>query len=214
MSESDSFIQEVSEEIRQDRMFKLWKRFAPYVIGAIVVIVAAAAVWNWMEHRDVLEARETGGAFLGAELQSVEAQEALLEAVEDDAEVVAELRLASALMMNDERTRAAEVYREVAAQGELAPAYRHLALLNAVKLEAAETEPEALTDELAPLVEPGAPYRPMALEMRGVLHLEAGDVAAAREDLQAALTAPTATAATRRRVGAILAALGPAAAAE
>ena len=213
MSESDSFIQEVSEEIRKDRMFRLWKRYGPFAIGAIVAIVGAAAVWNWLEHRAVLEARETGGAFLAAELSSPEEQEALLEAVDDEAELIAEFRLATSLMMNDEPERAAAVYRRVAGREDLETAYRHLAVLNAVKLEAGTAAPAALADELAPLVDPGAPYRPMALELRGVLQLEAGNLAAAREDLQAALTAPNATADTRSRVNELLAALGPAPAA-
>lgn len=211
MSESDSFIQEVSEEIRQDRMFRLWKRYAPYVIGAIIVIVGAAAVWNWMQHRAVLEARETGGAFIAAELGSVEAQEALVEEIDDEAEVVAQLRLASALLVNDQADRAAEVYRTVAAREDLAPPYRHLAVLNAVKLEAESAEPGALIGELAPLVEEDAPYRPLALELRALLHLQAGDAAAAREDLEAVLAAPAVTAETRRRVSGFLAALEPAA---
>ena len=210
MSESDSFIQEVSEEIRQDRMFRLWKRYGPFVIGAIVAIVAAAAVWNWLEHRAVLEARETGGAFLAAELASLEEQEALVEAVEDEAQLVAEFRLATSLVMNDAPERAAEVYRRVAGRDGLTAAYRHLALLNAVKLAAGTAEPSALIGDLAPLVEPGAPYRPMALELRGVLHLQAGEIAAAREDLQAAMAAPNATAETRSRVNELLSALGPA----
>ena len=213
MSESDSFIQEVSEEIRQDRMFKLWKRYGPFVIGAIVAIVAAAAVWNWLEHRAVLQAREAGGAFLAAELNAPDAQQALLEEVEDEAELIAEFRLATSLVLNDQPGRAAEIYRGIAGRGDLPAAYRHLALLNAVKLETETAEAAALIDDLDPLVEPGAPYRPMALELRGVLRVQAGDVAAAREDLQAALSAPNATAETRSRVNELLAALGPAPAA-
>ncbi|HUF57002.1 MAG TPA: hypothetical protein VMM55_10635 [Thermohalobaculum sp.] len=213
MSESDSFIQEVSEEIRQDRMYKLWKRYAPFVIGAIVVIVGAAAVWNWMQHRAVLEARETGGAFIAAEFGSVEAQEALVDRIDDEAEVVARLRLASSLLVNDQAGRAAEVYREVAEREDLAPAYRHLAVLNAVRLEAEGGEAGALAGELAPLVEEGAPYRPLALELRAMLRLQAGDAAAAREDLEAVLAGPV-TAETRQRASGLLAALEPAAAAE
>lgn len=214
MSESDSFIQEVSEEIRQDRMYKLWKRYAPFVIGAIAVIVGAAAVWNWMQHRAVIEARETGGAFIAAELASVEAQEALVETVDDEADVVARLRLASSLLLNDQAERAAEVYRALAEREDLAPAYRHLAVLNAVKLEAEGGDAGALIGQLAPLVEEGAPYRPLALELRAVLRLQAGDAAAARDDLEAVLAAPVATAETRRRASGLLAALEPAAAAE
>ena len=44
MSESDSFIQEVTEEVRQDRMFALWKKWGPYVLAAIVIAVGGAAI--------------------------------------------------------------------------------------------------------------------------------------------------------------------------
>lgn len=214
MSESDSFIQEVSEEIRQDRMFALWKRYGPVVIGAIIAIVGAAAIWNWLEHRAVLEARETGGRFIEAELAEVEAQEALLEDVDDEAEVVAEFRLASSLLMNDQPRRAAAIYATIAERQGLAPEYRHLAKLQALKLASDDADPVALVGELDALAAPEAPYQPLALELRGVLHLEAGDAAAAREDFQAALDAPRSTAETRRRVAELLAALGQAAASE
>lgn len=214
MSESDSFIKEVTEEVRQDRMFRLWKRYAPYVIGGIILLVGAAAVWNWLEHRRELGARETGGAFMEAEIGSVEAQEALLDGLDGEAAAVAELRLAAALAGAGEDARAVEVFRGVAARGGLPAAYRDLALLEAVKLEAAGGEPGRLIAELAPLAEPGAPYRPLALELRAALQLAAGDPAAAREDLEAARTAETATGETRRRASELLAALGPAAGGE
>lgn len=209
MSESDSFIQEVTEEVRQDRMFKLWKRYAPFVIGAIILIVGAAAVWNWMEHRAVIEARERGGAFLAAEPESVEAHEALAEELDDaPAAVVAEMRLAAAKAKAGDGAGAADIYRAIADRSDLIRAYRDLALLLALKLDAATAEPEALMQQIEPLVEEGAPYRALALELRGALALNAGDAEAARADLSAALTDPTATGETRRRVVELLSAAG------
>ena len=43
MSETDSFIQEVTEEVRQDQMLRYWKKYGAYVIGGVALIVAGAA---------------------------------------------------------------------------------------------------------------------------------------------------------------------------
>ena len=49
MSE-ENILREVDEELRSDRMRALWRRVAPYVIGAAIGVVAIVAVnegWTW-----------------------------------------------------------------------------------------------------------------------------------------------------------------------
>src|SRR5690606_8174532 len=49
MSE-DSFLREVEEELRSDKLKAFWRRFAPFIIGAavlIVLLVAANEIWKW-----------------------------------------------------------------------------------------------------------------------------------------------------------------------
>ncbi|MEM6440825.1 MAG: hypothetical protein AAF763_14150, partial [Pseudomonadota bacterium] len=62
MSDGDGFINEVSEELRRDRMTALWKRWGPWIIGAVVLAVAAAAVLNWRDSQREAAAREAGEA--------------------------------------------------------------------------------------------------------------------------------------------------------
>lgn len=206
-TDTDSFIKEVSEEVRQDRMFKLWKRYAPFVIGAIVIVVGGSAAWNWMKHREVMAAREKGAAFVEAG-DSAGQIEILASTLDGDAGTLAELRLAAALAQGEERAAAAEIYRKIANGSERA-AYRDLALLRAIQIDAARGDPAALVGELGPLVTEGRPYRPLALELRGVLRVNAGNLDGARADLEAVLTDEAATLDTRRRVGEILSALSP-----
>lgn len=207
MSESDSFIKEVSEEVRQDRMFRLWKRYGPYVLGIIVVIVSASAAWNWMKHREIVAARERGQAFIDAG-DSAPQIEVLAGTQEGDVAALARLRLAAALAQDEDVASAAEVYRQIV--GSDAPAaYRDLALLRAIQLEALSGDPAALASELEPLTAEGAPYRALALELRGMLRVNAGNFEAARADLEAASSDPAATVETRRRVGELMNALAP-----
>ena len=42
----DSFIREVNEELRQDQLHNLWKRYGALAIAAAVVVVLAAAAWQ------------------------------------------------------------------------------------------------------------------------------------------------------------------------
>ena len=47
MSESESFINEVTEEVRRDRLFRLARRYGWIAVVAVLVIVGAAAVNEW-----------------------------------------------------------------------------------------------------------------------------------------------------------------------
>ena len=193
MSETDSFIQEVTEEVRHDRMFRLWKQYGPYAIAGVVGAVAISAGLTRMKHREVEAARAAGGAFLAAPLDSAAEQEALVARLEGEARAIAQLRLAAAKAQAGEAEAAAEIYRAVAAAPGLDRAYADLARLQAVRVSAASMDPAAAMAELEPLTAEGAPYRLLALELRAAIRLNRGETEAAHGDLQAILGDPAAT---------------------
>lgn len=198
MSESDSFIQEVTEEVRQDRMFALWKKWGPYILAVIVLIVGGAALWSWMQAREQARAEQVGGLLLGAEPGSIEEQQTAIAVLEPPARIVAEFAAAAALADGGDAAGATEAYRALATRGDLARHYRDLALLQALRLEAT-VDPAATLTELAPLMESGAPYASLARELAAVLHLRAGDTEAARTELEAILADQRATQSLRLR---------------
>ena len=63
MSDTDSFIEEVSEEVRRDRLFRLFRKYAWLAILLVVLIVAGAA---FNEYRKITEQRDA--AILGDQL--------------------------------------------------------------------------------------------------------------------------------------------------
>lgn len=208
MSDSDSFIREVSEEVRRDRMFRLWKKYGPWAIAAIVLIIAGTAALNWWQHRQHEAARELGGVFLNTDIASVEDQQGLLERVNGPAEVIARLRLAGAHAGSGRPEEAAALYREVASTPGLSPVYADLARLQAIRLRLATMQPSEAVSELDPLAAEGAPYRLLALELRAVARLNSGDMQAAHADLQAVLESPEATRDLIERAAALLVASG------
>jgi len=204
VSETDSFIQEVTDEVRQDRMFRLWKKYSPYGIGAVIAIVAVTAGMNWMKHREIEQARQTGGAFLASDIASVEDQEVLLVSVEGSAEALARLRLAAATADSGDTEGAAALYREVADDARLGPLYTDLARLQAVRVSAATIGRDEAEAELAPLTAEDAPYRMLALELRAAIRLNAGDTEAAHADLNEIIGNPAATRESTERALALL----------
>src|SRR5690606_19951898 len=57
----ESFLREVEEELRSDKLKAFWKRFAPFIIGGAVLIVLAVAAneaWKWYRNSTAAEASE------------------------------------------------------------------------------------------------------------------------------------------------------------
>ncbi|MEM6678100.1 MAG: tetratricopeptide repeat protein [Pseudomonadota bacterium] len=204
MSDTDSFIREVEEEVRQDRMLQYWKRYGVFIIGGIALIVAASAGFALWEQQQRDAAAENGRLLLQAGESDPATVAAIQEEVGGEAKVLAALRAAQAQAEAGDRTAAITGYASVAADAALPERYRQLARLEAVRLRAVLGEGEAVLAELDELSLPDQPFRPLALELRAVIRLNAGDVAGAREDLTTLMSEPGATGETRARAQSLL----------
>ena len=172
MSDSDSFIDEVNEEVRRDRLFALMRRYG-WIAGALVVLIVGAAGWNeWRKANAQAEARALGDAVLDAVEEGDAASRAMaLGAVEAEgpAATVVGLLAASERIEAGDAAAAAEFLRPLALDAEAAPEYSDLAALKLVLLgEAAGLEPGTRAQLLERLSQPGAPYRMIALEQRAL----------------------------------------------
>lgn len=204
MSETDSFIQEVSEEVRQDQMFALWKKWAPVIIGGIAIIVGGAAWWSWSTAEKQAQAEARGGQLIAAQPGQVDQFTALPDQIDGPAKLLAELTAAAALAEDGQTEAAAERYSAIANKTDVAPEYRDIARLQAIRLGGISDPVAALDD----MIEENGPYRLLALEQRAALRLGAGDADGAHNDLQTILGDPTVTAALRQRAIAVLTATG------
>ena len=207
MSETDSFIQEVTEEVRQDQMLRYWKKYGPIVIGGVVLLVAAAAGWNWMMAQEEAAAEARGAEFLAAVTGEPEQMVALAGEVDGPASLIAELSAAGVLASDGKADEAVARYAEIANREGIDPVYRDLATLQQVRV-AASVDPSASTAPLDALIDKDGPYRLLALELRGALKIAAGNSAAGHADLNDVLRDPQATGSLRQRAGALLTATG------
>ena len=187
--ESDSFISEVSEEVRRDRLFATLRRYR-WLIAAVVLLLVGGAAFNaWWQARQRAAAAAAGDALAAAlaEADAAERAEALgaFAAANPRASVLARLAQAGSLEAAGDRDGAARLLGEVAGDGAAAPTWRSLAALQRVMLLGAAMDASERQATLEGLVAPGAPFRALALEQRALMHLEAGDRPAAIADLQA-----------------------------
>ncbi len=205
MSQSDSFIQEVTEEVRRDRMFRLWRRYGAYVVGAIVLVVAAGAFRAWYERNQEEQAQARMGEYLaiaegGADEESTAALESFAAESDDGYALLAKFRAAAAHLEAGESERAAEIYRSLADEPSLPAVYRDLAALQSALVATTEMEASARITTLRPLAEGTNLYRSLAQELLAGALLESGDAAAALELYDTLLDAPETSPSMRFRI--------------
>lgn len=211
VSQTDSFVEEVTEELRRDRLFAAFRRWGPFVLAALVLIVGASA-WNeWRRHEAERQRQEAGDALRAA--LAIEAPQERLAALDRLAgpDWPAPLPLAFARAAAEAeagRPEEAEgILRAIMDDAGADQIYRDLARLRLLSLRPgmAPEERRALLD---PMVGPDAPFRLLALEQRAVAWIDADAPDKAIADLRAILADPLATGDLRFRAAELMRALG------
>lgn len=197
MAESDSFIQEVSEEVRRDKMFSAWKKFGPFIIAAIVIAVLGAALSGWWDGRIAAQKAELGGKLLAADRieDPAQASGAFLDVAESGEfayPVIARLRGAAALGQAGELDAAQEQYEQVKAMADIDERFRDLAELRILMLRSETMEAQDMLGRIAPLAEEGSVWRLPALEFQAAAYLRNDEPQKAVESLRMILSLPTA----------------------
>jgi hypothetical protein len=152
---SDIF-QEVDEEVRREQFKKLWARYQGFVIAAAVLIVLAVGGWRAYDWWETKKAAEAGAAFEAAIALSEQGKHA-------------EAQAAFTKIAEDTTTT-----------------YRTLALVRAAA-ELAQTDPKAAVpayDKIAANLTVGSELRDLAGLRAGVMLIDTGAFADARQRLE------------------------------
>lgn len=209
MSNPESFIEEVTEEVRRDRLFALFRKYGWIGVLLVVLIVGGAAVTEWRKASNRAAAQAFGDAVMVAlEQGTAPERRAALAAVPASADRAAILNLMLASDPTDDRAGTLAALDKVASDATLPASYRDLAVLRRVVLSGADM---ALADRRAaldPIAAPGRPFRPLALEQLAYLLVEAGDTAGAIAALQALSQDQEAPSGLRQRATQMIVALG------
>jgi hypothetical protein len=196
---SDIF-REIDEELRRDNLLKLWSRYGRYIVAAAVLVLAVAGgIVAWRDHQ-LSERRAQSARYASALAMARDGKEGdaakVFSAIAQGGggyAILADFEDAALLAKSGDRATAGAAYDRIAAQGELDPALRGLALLLSVMQGMPEADPHSTIERLAPLTASGNPWRPTAVELTAVARLKAGDKTGALElykSLADDLTAP------------------------
>lgn len=211
MSDTDSFIEEVTEEVQRDKLFGYIRRYGWIAVLLVFALVGGAA-WNEYSKAQTRNAAQARGDAILAALSSDDSGEraaalAQIDASGATAPVVAMLRSAEE-MAADDPDAAAAALQAIASDDAQPPLYRDLALLKHVILTAASTDPADRIAALQPLTAPGGPFRVLAEEQIALAEVQSGETDAALTRLQALVEDTEASQGLRRRVSQLIVALG------
>ncbi|KQB14413.1 hypothetical protein H9N28_04930 [Rhodobacter capsulatus] len=185
MDHTDSFIDEVTEEVRRDRLFAAFRKYGWIGVVAILGLVGGSAYVEWEKTQRQARAEAFGDGILSA-LETENPAEALAALPVSGPQGGMLKLLTAAQAAEDGKAEVALAdLRAVAGDATLPDSLRQLARLKAVLVAGAAMGAEERAAELAALSAPGAPFRLMAMEQQALAALEAGDrdgaIAKARE---------------------------------
>lgn len=204
---NDNLFAEINEELRNEQLRNLWKRFGAWIIAAMVVVVigvGAWEVWKWYEQDKVGASSDAFyEALTLADGSDAAAAQAALEKLATTGwsgyQTLARFRAAALLGQQGKADEAVAAYDSLATT-QTNPKLRSVALVLGAYLAVDKGDVAAIEQRVGGLVEPTNPMRNAAREAIGLAKYKAGDLQGAREQFQAIFTDNATSSEQRQRV--------------
>ena len=172
----DDIFKEVDEELREERLTKIWKRIGPYVIGILSgTIIITSAVIGYREY-DETQRQNWGVQFAeamnlseeGNWQESLDLFETLTEKTNLGYKTLSLFQAASLYARNGNKEKALEIYQSLESEA-LDENFRDLATLMLIYLQFDNADPEILEKRIEKLASKGNPWYYNAVELKGFL---------------------------------------------
>jgi hypothetical protein len=189
--QDDGLLREVEEELRRERLEKLWKEYGTYAIVAALAVVLAVLGYKFWESRHIAAAQEAGARYEDALLLANEKKdgsaEKEFEKIAGDGmggyRALAQLQLAGAQYKQGKKAEAIASYEALAADNSADDMLRGFARLQAAGLRMGEADFTDIENRLTPLMADDSPWRYSARELLGLAAYKAGKTSEARSIL-------------------------------
>lgn len=215
-NETDTFVQEVDEKLREERMMDVAKKWGPWIGGAVIAFLLGIGVWQWWGQDRIAKARAHADEFAAAQALVAESNwDAAKEAfagLRDEGprsyRVMAMMEHAAVLAEQGDLEAA---LTEFDAAAEAAPddIMRDAARMRAAYIAAEIQDFASVQQRLQPLIEEENNFSFMARELLGIEAWEAGQMDLARSTLEGLSLALDAPAAVQERAQIALSVIGP-----
>jgi hypothetical protein len=204
---NDTLLREVDEELRRDRMRKLWRQSAPFIFGAavaVILLVAGYEGYNWWTKSN--SARSSDQFYAAAQLADGDdlaaAQQALDQVIAEGSgayPALARFREASLLAQQGKTDEAVAAY-DALATNQSSTHLRELALVMGANLLVDSGDVQAVEQRVSGSIVPESPMRNAAREVLGLAQYKAGQLDAAMTTFQAIIDDPLAARDLQSRV--------------
>jgi hypothetical protein len=197
---------EVDEEVRRERLKKLWDSYGSLLVALCIAIIVAVGAWRGYEWWQAKKAGETGAAFenavsLAETGKHQEAEAAFAKIATDGTagyRTLAKLREAAALAQTD-KSAAIKAYDDLAADKGAGDVVRQLAAVRAGFLLVDTAPYSEMRTRLEPLTGSDKIFRHTARELLALSAWKSGDMDAAKQWTGMIITDPQSPQSTRTR---------------
>ncbi len=173
------FFREVDEDVRRDRVVRLWTKYRYLLIALAVLVVAGTGGWRLYGHyRDeaaqAASAKYEAAAQLSRDGKSTEATaafDALSKTAPKGYASIARLRAADERAASDPQA-AIKAYEALAADPSFDPVFKDFAKLRAAMLRVDSDDPLDFERKFAPLASDSFPYHHQIRELLGLAALK------------------------------------------
>lgn len=212
MSDTDSFIDEVNEEVRRDKFYGYLRRYGWIGALVLVLIIGGAGFIEYRKAQANAQARALGDAMLAAlNEEAPEAQASALAALSSDAPQGAAVL---AFMRANAQAAAGDVDGAVSAlqlvenSADLPLIYRQFAAFRRLLVQGSTLDVATRRAGFADLAVPGVPFRLLAEEQLALIDIQEGDAEAAIERYRAVTNDAEASTGLQQRAVQAIVALG------
>ena len=190
---TDAFIQEVSEEVKNDNLKIFWDKYGLFVILFVVIAVSAAVSFETIKSwRDQKYQAQTENYLMS--LQVAGNYDVQLKALEKIAasdngiySELARVQIATILFEQGKNDEGKQMLQTIADNDELNPKIRHLAALKLATYEVDTASYAEINSLLQPIIDAQNSWSPLATDLLAMSAIQNGDIETARSLYQGLL---------------------------
>ena len=212
MSDTDSFLQEVSEELRRDRLYRNMRKYGWIAILVVIVIVGAATYREYLKSQAETKAELFGTSIIDA-LNEKNAADRIsklqkINAPGENAKAVVAMLLSAESIGNETESLEMSSLSDAIEGLSVDPHYRDLLNFKILLKSSEIMNLDERMKAFEALSKPGNPFRLLAEEQMALIELELGNTDSAIEKISQILLDAELTAGLRSRATQIMMALG------
>ena len=173
----------LDEDLRQDKVARLWKAYGKYLVSLAVFIILAIAGYRFIEHMNEENREQASELYeLASEAGRTGDKKAAIELFSDERfnetigyAIISKLKKATLAKSNNDPEGMAIVLKQIVTNEEI-PSY----LRNLARLKLIASDSDNYISQLDALIEGDGPWKFLALELKGGMELEVGNLKEAR----------------------------------